>query len=63
MLNLIIISMAKNAVQITQELGSYGKYIGDHSMGGGMKALKMAIIVAAVAGLAIGYVIGSSTKC
>ena len=62
MLNLIIISMAKNAVQITQELGSYGKYIGDHSMGGGMKALKMAIIVAAVAGLAIGYVIGSSTK-
>lgn len=54
--------MAKNAVQITQELGSYGKYIGDHSMGGGMKALKMAIIVAAVAGLAVGYVIGSSTK-
>ena len=54
--------MAKNAVQITQELGSYGKYIGDHSMGGGMKALKLAIIVAAVTGLAVGYVIGSQAK-
>ena len=54
--------MAKNAVQITKELGSYGKYIGDHSMGGGMRALKLAILVAAVAGLALGYVVGSQTK-
>ncbi len=54
--------MAKNAVQITKELGNYGKYIGDHSMGGGMKALKLAIIVAAVTGVAVGYVIGSQTK-
>ena len=54
--------MAKNAVQITQELGSYGKYIGDHSMGGGMRALKLAIIVAAVAGVALGYVVGSQVK-
>ena len=60
--NLIIISMAKNAVQITKELGNYGKYIGDHSMGGGMKALKLAIIVAAVTGVAVGYVIGSQVK-
>jgi hypothetical protein len=62
LLNLIIIFMAKNAIQITQELGNYGKYIGDHSMGGGMRALKLAIIVAAVTGLAVGYVVGSQTK-
>ena len=54
--------MAKNAVQITKELGNYGKYIGDHSMGGGMKALKLAIIVSAVTGVAGGYVIVSQVK-
>ena len=54
--------MAKNAVQITKELGSYGKLIGDHSMGGGMRALKLAIVAAAVTGLAVGYVIGSQVK-
>ena len=54
--------MAKNAVQITKELWNYGKYIGDHSMGGGMKALKLAIIVAAVTGVAVGYVIGSQVN-
>ncbi len=54
--------MAKNAVQITQELGNYGKVIGDHSMGGGMRALKLAIVVAAVVGVAVGYVVGSQTK-
>lgn len=54
--------MGKNAIQITKELGDYGRYIGDHSMGGGMKALKLAIVTAAVLGVAVGYVIGSQTK-
>ncbi len=54
--------MGKNAIQITKELGNYGKYIGDHSMGGGMKALKLAIVAAAVVGVAAGYLIGSQTK-
>ena len=54
--------MAKNAVQITQELGNYGKAIGDHSMGGGMRALKLAIVVAAFAGVAVGFIIGSNSK-
>lgn len=54
--------MAKNAVEITQELGSYGKVIGDHSMGGGMRALKLGVIVAAVAGLAVGVAIGMNVK-
>ena len=54
--------MAKNAVQITQELGNYGKLIGDHSMGGGMRALKLAIVVAAVTGVAVGFLIGSQVK-
>lgn len=62
LLNFKLIFMAKNAVQITQELGNYGKYIGDHSMGGGMKALKLAIVVAAVVGVAVGYVVGSQAK-
>lgn len=54
--------MAKNAVQITKELGNYGKLIGDHSMNGGMKALKLAIVAAAITGVAVGFIIGNQTK-
>lgn len=54
--------MSKNAIQITQELANYGKFIGDHSMNGGMRAFKLAIVVAAVAGIVVGVVIGRNTK-
>lgn len=54
--------MAKNAAQITQELGNYGKLIGNHSMRGGIKALKLAVVVAAAAGLTVGFIIGKNSK-
>ena len=54
--------MTKNASNFSYRLANLGKIIGDHSMKGGEKVIKIALAVALVGGAAIGGVIGRTTK-
>lgn len=53
--------MGKGADHYTGRLAKIGKLVGDHSMKGGEKAIKVIIAGAAVVGSALGYLLGKKS--
>lgn len=52
----------RNAVEINKWLSEKGKFVGDQSMNGGIHALQLGMILFAITGLSIGYMLGRYSK-